>query len=89
MNEISQKGKEEKRVRMVIRALRAVRRNKSMCVEEMKVIFEAALVPTVIYGSETWVMNAYDKSHLEAVEMKYLGVMSGITINGMVRNEKI
>ena len=70
-------------------ALRAVWRNKKMSVKAMKGMYEAIVVPTVLYGSEAWVLNARDVSRVEAVEMRCLRSMCGVTKYDRVRNERI
>ena len=70
-------------------ALRAVWRNKRMSMEAMRGMYESIVVPTVLYGSETWVMNARNVSRLEAVEMRCLRSMCGVTKYDRIRNERI
>jgi len=52
-------------------------------------VFESIVVPKVLYGSETWCLNAKEKNDLEVFEMKGLRSMCGLTIRDRVRNERI
>src|SRR5215469_3312559 len=54
-----------------------------------KRIFESIVVPKVIYGSESWCLNARERSDLEVFEMKGLRSMCGITIRDRIRSERI
>ena len=40
-------------------------------------IYEGIVVPSTIYGSETWNMSASDRARLQVVEMKCLGGICG------------
>ena len=58
--------------------------------ETMKETHEAiVVVPAFLCGSEAWVLNARDVSHVEAVEERRLRFMSGITKYDSARNERI
>src|SRR5215469_10080164 len=54
-----------------------------------KRIFESIVVPKMMYGSESWRLNARERSDLEVFEMKGLKSMCGITIRDRIRNERI
>lgn len=60
-----------------------------MTTDAMKGMYEAIVVPTVLYGSETRVMNASNVSHVEALEMRCLRSMCGFTKCDRLRNERI
>lgn len=60
-------------------ALRAVWRNKRMTMDAMKGMYEATVVPTVLYGSETWVMNTDIVSRVEAVALRCMRSMCRVT----------
>ena len=59
--------------------LTAIWRNKGMSVGAMKEIYEAIVVLTLTYSSEAWQMNARDRSWVEAVEMRCLRAINGVT----------
>ena len=52
-------------------------------------IFNAVYCPTLIYGSETWNLDASDKSRLQATEMKFLRRSIGKTKRDKIRNTRI
>src|SRR5215469_12929114 len=52
-------------------------------------VFESIVVPKVMYGSETWSLNAKERSDLEVFEMKGLRSMYGVSIRDRVRNVRI
>src|SRR5215469_3803465 len=60
-----------------------------MSIGMKKRIFESIVVPKVMYGSESWFLNAKERSDLEVFEMKGLRNMCGITIRDRIRNERI
>ena len=47
------------------------------------------VVPTLLYGSETWTLQRRHRSKLQAVEMKYLRKVEGVTIMDRIPNEDI
>lgn len=52
-------------------------------------IFKAVYLPTLLYGSESWVPLDRHMSRIQAAEMKYLRRMAGRTRRDRIRNEKI
>ena len=60
-------------------ALRLLWQNRSMSRQTKVKIYESIVVPSMIYGSETWNMSAGDQARLEVVEMKYLRSICGLT----------
>ena len=57
--------------------------------EVKKNMYESIVVPTVMYGSETWSMGVKERKRLDVMEMKCLRSMCGISIRDRVRNEVI
>src|SRR5215469_591497 len=49
-------------------------------------VFESIVVPKVMYGSETWSLNAKERNNLEVFEVKGLRSMCGLSIRDRVRN---
>ena len=47
------------------------------------------MVPSLVYGSESWSLSARDRSRLEVVEMKCLTSICGLRRVDRVRNEEI
>jgi hypothetical protein len=51
--------------------------------------YKVMATPTLLYGSETWTLNARDKSRIQASEMKFLRSVKGCTREDKIRNEEI
>ena len=49
----------------------------------------AVVVPTVDYGCEAWVLKGRDKMRLQAMELKVLRRVAGVTGLDCVRSEEI
>ena len=43
-------------------------------------MYERIGVPTVVYGAETWCLNAREKRRLNVMEMKCSRKMCGVTV---------
>ena len=54
-----------------------------------KVLYEKVVVPTVMYGSESWGMKATERQKLNVFEMKCLRSMTGVSRLDRVRNEVV
>ena len=54
-----------------------------------KVLYEKVVVPTVMYGSESWGMKVTERQKLNAFEMKCLRSMTGVSRLDRVRNEVV
>src|SRR5215469_15871318 len=52
-------------------------------------VLESIVVSKVLYGSETWSLNARERNDLEVFEMKCLRSMCGLSIRDSVRNVRI
>src|SRR5215469_2555281 len=52
-------------------------------------VFESIVVTKVMYGIETWSLNAKERNDLEVFEMKGLSSMCGVSIRDRVRNVRI
>ena len=47
------------------------------------------VVPTLLYGSETWTLQKRHRSKIQAMEMRYLRKIEGVTRLDRVLNEHI
>ncbi len=47
------------------------------------------VVPTALYGAETWNMGAAERKRLNVMEMRYLRSMCGVTLMDQVRNDEV
>ena len=56
-------------------ALKVVMKNRGLGMNVKKVLYEKVVVPTVIYGSESWGMKVIERQKLNVFEMKYLRSM--------------
>ncbi|CAK1596166.1 unnamed protein product [Parnassius mnemosyne] len=70
-------------------ALTALVKRQGVAKSARLAIHNAVLVPTLLYGSETWVCQKKHKSKLNAVEMRSLRKMCGVTMADRKRNEEI
>ena len=61
----------------VLGALRGVMKNRGLGMNVKKVLYEKVVVPTVMYGSESWGKKVTERQELNVFEMKCLKSMSG------------
>ena len=52
-------------------------------------VFNAVIIPTLTYGCETWTLQKRHRSNIQALEMRYLRRVEGVTRADRVRNEDI
>lgn len=52
-------------------------------------VHDGVLAPTLMYGSECWVWQKRNESRINAVEMRSLRSMCGLTLNDRIRNSVI
>ena len=52
-------------------------------------VINAIVVPTLLYGSETWTLQKRHKSKIQAMEMRYFRKVEGVTRLDRVSNEDI
>ena len=52
-------------------------------------VHNAVLVPTLLYGSETWVLQKKNERKMNAVEMQSLRRISGVSLADGIRNDGI
>ena len=93
---ISRNGKTEddmkRRVNMADRmngALMNVIRNKNISKKARVAVHNGVLVPTIMYGSESWIMQKKDESKLNAVEMRSLRNICRKSLRDRIKNEDI
>ena len=58
--------------RRVVGVMNGIARNKGLSRKACLAIYHGILVPTFMYGSETWIQQRKHKSRITAVEMQYL-----------------
>ena len=52
-------------------------------------VYNAIMLPTMLYGSETWTVMKRHESRLGATEMAYLRRVEGVTMMDRVRNADV
>ena len=70
-------------------AMNRIWRVRSLGVNVKRMMYESIVVPTVLYGAETWGLNVREKRRLNVMEMKCLRSICGVTIRDRIRNEEI
>ena len=73
----------------VLGALKGVMKNRGLGMNVKKVLYEKVVVPTVMYGSESWGMKVTERQNLNVFEMKCLRSMTGVSRLDRVRNEVV
>lgn len=63
--------------------------NKQLDKNTKMTVFKTVYQPILIHGSETWILNKSQKSKIQAMEMKYLRRVKGITKKYKIRSETI
>ena len=75
--------------RKVAGAMKRLWRNEGMGMEAKKVLYEGVVVPTVLYGSETWGLREAESRKLGVLEMRCLRSMCRLTLRDRIRNEEV
>ena len=73
----------------VLGALKGVMKNRGLRMNVKKVLYEKVIVPTAMYGSESWSMKVTEIQKLNVYEMKCLRSMTGVSWLNRVRNEVV
>ena len=69
--------------------LAALMRRRNVSTAARLVVFNAVLVPTLLYGSETWELQKKNEKKMNTVEMRSLRRICGVSFADRIRNEKI
>ena len=72
----------------VLGALKGVMKNRGLGMN-VKVLYEKVVLPTLMYGSESWGMKVTERQKLNVFEMKCLRSMTGVSRLDRVRNEVV
>ena len=70
-------------------AMKRMWNSRSLTVGVKRELYERIVVPTVMYGSESWGMKVEERDKLDVAEMKCLRSMCGVTRMDKVRNEVV
>ena len=73
----------------VLGALKAVMKNRGLGMNVKKVLYEKVIMPTVMYGSESWGMKVTERQKLNVFKMKCLRSMTSVSQLNRVRNEVV
>lgn len=73
----------------VLGAVNRVVKGRSVNLDVKKCLYERVIVPTVLYGAETWGMREDERKKLNVFEMRCLRSMLGVTRMDRIRNEDI
>ncbi|WP_147453090.1 hypothetical protein [Xanthobacter tagetidis] len=73
----------------VLGACKMVMGCRSLGMDAKRAFYEGVIVPTVLYGSETWGLREAERRKLNVFEMKYLRNMVGVKHRDRVRNEEV
>ena len=70
-------------------ALKSVLSNIGFWIKTKKCLYERVIVPTALYGAEAWGMRSAEKRKVNALEMKCLRSLVGVSRMDKVRNDEV
>ena len=70
----------------VKRALAALMRRRNVSTAARLAVHNAVLVPSLLYGTETWVLQKKNERKLNAVEMRSLLIICEVRLADLIRN---
>lgn len=70
-------------------ALGKVMRSRGLGLKAKRRLYEAIVIPSAMYGAETWGLRMNERRRLNVLEMKCLRGMLGVTRRDRIRNEEI
>ena len=85
-SEVNHRVKEAVEVQGAMRDMWKVR---SVGMNAKRRMYESIVVPTALYGAETWAVNGRERKKLDVMEMRSLRSICGVTIRDRIRNEEI
>ena len=71
------------------RALKSVLSNRGLGIKARKCQYEGAIVPTALYGAESWGTRSAERRKVNVLEMKCLRRLVGVSRMDRVRNEEV
>ena len=75
--------------RKCLGSLRGVLKNRHLGMRAKNQLYEGVIVPTVVYGAETWSTRVVERNKLDVFEMGCLRSMLGVTRRDRMRNEEV
>ncbi|GBP69668.1 hypothetical protein EVAR_49920_1 [Eumeta japonica] len=70
-------------------ALLAIMNSKSVSKQDNFPLHNGVLIPTLVYGSESWVWRKKNESRIDMVEMRSLRNMCGVSLKDSCRNSDV
>ncbi len=64
-------------------------RNRALGMKAERRLYEGVVIPTAVYGAETWNVRKSERKRLDVFEMRCLGSMVGITRMDRVKNKEV
>ena len=78
-----------KEVGKVCGGMKRIFKCRSLGMNAKRKLYEGVVVPTALYGAETWNMGAAERRRLNVMEMRCLRSMCGVTRMDRMRNEEV
>ena len=69
--------------------VKSVLSNKELAIKAKKCIYEGVIVPTPLYGAETWGMRSAERRKVNVLEMKCLRSLVGVSRMDRVRYKEV
>ena len=69
--------------------LKSVLNKRRLGIKAKKSLYEAVIVPTVLYGAEAWGMRSAEQRKVNVLEMKCLRSLVGVSRMNRFRNEEV
>ena len=70
-------------------ALKSVLSNRGLGIKDKKCLCEVVIVPTALYGAEAWGLRSAERKKVNALEMKCLRSLVGVSRMDRVRNDDV
>ena len=71
------------------RSMKSVLCNRGLGMKAKKSLYEGVIVPTALYGAETWGMRSVERRKVNVLEIKCLRSLVGVSQMDRVRNEEV
>ena len=71
------------------RALNSVPRNRGLGIKAKKCLYEGVIMPTSLYGADSWGMRSVERRKVYVLEMKGLRSLVGVSRMDRVRNDVV
>ena len=73
----------------VFRTVKSMWKVKSLSMKGKRAMYQGIVVPTVLYGAETWGTSVRDRKRLDVTEMNCLRSTCGVNRRDRVRNKEV